>query len=275
MMSDFEKVYLDMVDQVITKGEYRECRNGETRALFDQSLVIKELKYDMFPILTSRKIWYTSIFGELAAFLRGATKIKEFHEWGCRYWDNNAVVWPPNHGLNIEEMSVGAVYGAQWVNWGGTGINQLEALVQNLYADPHSRRHLLYSMAPGAESCLPPCHLLAQFFVHTNGELDCTVYMRSVDIIHGLPADVVLYATLLILVANHVSLMPGTLRFHLGDTHIYENHVDLYIANQQEAKTYAPPSYKLAPTDVFHFVPLHMALKNYQFSPAITYPFNV
>lgn len=274
-MSNYELDYLDLVDEVITKGQYREGRNGETRALFGKTLTIKELKWNQFPLLTQRQIFYKGVFGELAAFLRGATTLREFHEFGCKYWDNNAAVWPPNKDKDIEDMSIGQVYGAQWVNWRQTGYNQIAAVMDELYANPHGRRHIITSFDPLAESCLPPCHLLAQFFVNHDGRLDCQVYMRSVDLILGLPSDVVLYSALLILVANYVTMRPGVLTFQLGDTHIYENHVQIFLDKQRGNDIARVPDYELQANEVFDFRPEYLTIKDYQFAETVRYPFNV
>lgn len=274
-MSSYELDYLDLVNEVITQGQYRECRNGETRALFGKTLVIKELNKGLFPILTTRRIYYKGVLGELAAFLRGATKIGTFKAFGCNYWTANAKDWPPNSGVPEDEMSIGQVYGAQWVNWRDSGFNQLETVMQNLYADPHGRRHVVTSYDPLAKSCLPPCHLLMQFFSNHDGKLDIVVYMRSVDLIHGLPSDVVLYAGLLALVANHVSMLPGTITFMLGDTHIYENHVKTFLEEQYEERIHVPPAYSVSANEVFNFMPEMFSLLDYKFGKTISYPFNV
>jgi thymidylate synthase len=274
-MSSYEQDYRALVNRVITKGQYRECRNGETRALFAQTLQITELAEDQFPLLTQRRIFFNGVFGELAAFLRGATKLGEFHAQGCHYWNENAKMWPPNHGLTLPDMSIGQVYGAQWVNWRQTGYNQIAAIMDELYANPHGRRHILTSFDPLAEACLPPCHLMAQFFVNADGRLDCQVYMRSVDIILGLPSDVVLYAALLILVSNYVAMRPGVLTFQMGDTHIYENHVDTFISQQHDQAMHPLPTFELVANEVFDFVPKHLKINDYTFSETIRYQFNV
>lgn len=274
-MTNYELDYLDLVTKTVELGEYRECRNGETRAQFGQTLVIEELEHGMFPILTTRQIFYKGILGELAAFVRGASNIGTFKKWGCNYWDENAKAWPPNEGLPLSEMSIGQVYGAQWRNWRGQGYDQLENLLTNLLQDPHGRRHVMTTFDPLAKSCLPPCHLLTQFFVSSRGRLDCTVYMRSVDLIHGLPSDVVLYAALMCLVSNYIEMMPGRLTFFLGDCHVYENHVDKFVMLQKDRPLLKMPSYGMMPNSVIDFEPVHLSLFQYNYAEAINYPFNV
>ena len=52
-------------------------------------------------------------------------------------------------------------------NYEGKGFDQLTALIKTLKEDPKSRRILLSAWNPAAISkmALPPCHILAQFYV--------------------------------------------------------------------------------------------------------------
>ena len=277
-MSQYDDMYSQLVNEVLRHGEKRITRNGSTRSLFGMSAVITTLKDGLFPILTSRKIFYKPVLGELAAFIRGAEKLSEFKALGCNYWDANAAAWPPNHGRTPKDAKVGKIYGAQWRKWGRTEKDQLAELLQNLRNDPFSRRHLLTTYNPEELwlGCLPPCHVLAQFNVTNDGCLDCIVTMRSVDLIHGLPADVILYASLLILISAHVGYKPGNLIFMMGDTHVYENHVAIWNERQNGAQTYDAPTWLLSEfSDVLKFVPDDLELIDYQHGEKIEYPFNV
>ena len=51
-------------------------------------------------------------------------------------------------------------------------------------------------------------------------------YQRSVDVMVGLPSDVILAAVFNILLANEVGMRPGRITMFLADTHVYENHLD-------------------------------------------------
>ena len=52
-------------------------------------------------------------------------------------------------------------------NYDGKGFDQITALIKTLKEDPKSRRILLSAWNPAAISkmALPPCHILAQFYV--------------------------------------------------------------------------------------------------------------
>jgi len=271
----YEADYLRLVQDIIVFGQTRDTRNGATKSLFSTTLSIDELREDRFPLLTHRRLFYRGVFGELAAFVRGARTVGEFKEWGCNYWDANAKAWPRNRGIPLERMEVGQVYGAQWVDWDECGYNQLKALIWSLQNEPHSRRHVITTFSPTAVACLPPCHLLAQYYVNDDETLDCLVFMRSVDVILGLPSDVVLYSALLVLLAKEAGLKPGSLDFTLGDTHIYANHIDQFEEVMKDHTIFDPPEYTLLVSGVLNFKPENIEIRNYLYNKVIPYEFNV
>jgi len=276
----FDSDYLGFVNAVVTGGEKRQTRAGPTRSTFGSFIHINCLLRGQFPILTTRKMFPKPILGELAAFLRGASLLSEFQMLGCNYWNANAAAWPANAKYHPAAWHVGKVYGAQWRYWTGlhgTQVDQLENLITSLREDSNSRRHILTTWNPAELSlgCLPPCHILAQFNVCNSKHLDCVVYMRSVDLCLGLPSDIILYAALLILIADEVSLKPGRLTFMLADTHIYENHVERF-KKQLSAPDYGLPTYTLSPeASLDNFKPEHLEINNYQHGEKIDYPFAV
>lgn len=277
-MSNFEHAYIDLVSQVIKTGETRPSRAGSVLSLFGTMLKIECLEEGYFPILTQRRVFPVGVFGELAAFLQGAEDLVTFKNFGCNYWDVNAAAWYPNTGLETKDQVVGRIYGAQWRNWTSSEgpVDQLAGLVEGLKQNAYGRRHLLttYNPAELAEGCLPPCHLLAQFNVRTSKHLDCIVTMRSVDLCLGLPSDIILYATLMLLLCNETGCIPGKLTFMLGDTHVYANHVSQFQAHTQR-QMYRLPAFELnesAKLDTFRTE--DMRLINYQHSGVLSYELN-
>jgi thymidylate synthase len=276
MISKYEQAYRDLVDSVAYAGFYRTSRAGNTKSIFGAVLRISSLHYGQFPILTARKIFYKPVLGELTAFLKGATDLGTFKEYGCNYWDANAAAWDMNEGLPQVTQSVGQIYGAQWRAWQSNDLDQLQKLIDGIYDNPYSRRHLLTTYDPSETwQCLPPCHLLAQFNVTSNNHLDCIVYMRSVDLCLGLPSDVILYATLLLIIAKQTKLAPGNLTFMMGDTHIYENHLETWEIQRME-QCHELPTYYLDPgATIDNFDPDYFQLIDYTHGDKLAYPFNV
>lgn len=271
-MALIDTAYKILCEQVLRNGYTKPSRVGETLSLPGLSIKTWNVEQE-FPVLSSRKIFLTGILGELAAFLRGATTLRQFKEQGCNYWDHNASQWKPNAGVAQKDWSVGRIYGAQWRNWGVSGLDQIAALVAGIKADPYGRRHLLTTWNPEelSDMCLPPCHLLAQFYAH-NETLDYIVYMRSVDLALGLPSDLVLYGAFLMLVAKETDMKAGRLHIQFGDAHIYKPHIQKLGGQLQRFPPALGPAAALTPSatldnftaDMFH-------LYDYQPLEAIKY----
>lgn len=177
-----------------------------------------------FPILSLKKTHWKSVVEELLWFLRGSTNVKELQEKGVSIWDE----WAKPDG------SVGPVYGYQWRNWNGKGIDQLKNLISTLKTDPFSRRLILSAWNPEQlpEMALPPCHCFSQFHVekvwvsHQVTKLNLHLYQRSADLFLGVPFNVASYALLLQIIAKMVGMVPGELTTSYGSVHIYENHAE-------------------------------------------------
>jgi thymidylate synthase len=247
--------YLRLLRKLVKYGRPHDSRAGKTRRIWGEALHFNIS--ELFPLLTTRRINYLPVLGELAAFLEGTEKTARFEELGCNYWRPNAEAWQAGGA------SVGRIYGSQWRDWNGE-IDQLTQLVDGLRDDPGSRRHLLTAWNPSElhAMCLPPCHVLSQYSV--DGDyLDSAVYMRSVDVCLGLPSDMVLYAALTGLLAKEIGRKPGDLVFFLADCHVYENHIDEAM-KQCVATPGDQPTWRIAlGATLATFKPEHIIINDY------------
>lgn len=223
---------------VLCAGVYRPDRTGTgTRSVFGATMAFS-LRGGRFPLLTTKRVWVRGVAEELRWFLAGRTDARALAGRGVHIWDGNGSRAALDaRGLTHRAVGdLGPVYGFQWRHFGaaytdfhadytGAGVDQLAALVDGLVADPAGRRHLLTAWNPAAlaDMALPPCHVLAQFYV-ARGELSCQLYQRSGDLGLGVPFNVASYALLTVVLAAVTGLTPGRLRHVLGDAHVYGNH---------------------------------------------------
>lgn len=251
------KQYLDLLNEVIEHGVEKSDRTGTgTRSLFGY-----QMRFDLqqgFPLLTSKKLHLKSIIYELLWFLKGDTNIGYLNHHGVKIWD----AWADEAG------DLGPVYGAQWRNWNGEGIDQIKIAVDQIKNNPDSRRIIVAAWNPSVlpengisfsenvrrgKAALPPCHAWFQFYV-ANGKLSCQLYQRSADIFLGVPFNIASYALLTMMMAQVTDLMPGEFVHTLGDAHIYLNHLE-QVKLQLSRRPRPLPVMKINPQvkDIFGF----------------------
>ena len=263
------KTYLDMLRTVLEHGEKREDRTGTgTLSVFGY-----QNRYDLglgFPLLTTKKVHFKSVAHELLWILKGETNIRGLKEAGVSIWDE----WADAKG------DLGPVYGHQWRHFGCApgepgGMDQMREIVDLIKKSPRSRRLIVSAWNPKdvPQMALPPCHTLFQFYVHTDGRLDCQLYQRSADIFLGVPFNIASYALLTHLVARATGLRPGTFVHSFGDLHLYLNHLE-QARLQLSREPKALPTLKLNPavTDLFAFRYEDLVLENYDPHPGIKAP---
>src|ERR1043165_10250102 len=117
---------------------------------------------------------------------------------------------------------------------------------------------------------LPPCHLLAQFFVSENKELSCLLYQRSGDMFLGVPFNIASYSLLTMMIAQICGYKPGEFIHIIGDAHIYLNHLE-QVREQLKRKPKKLPILKLnlKIKSLFDFRFEDISLKDYEPYPPI------
>lgn len=244
-----DTVYLRLVQDVLAFGEnrYEERTGTGTRAIFAPPSLKFSLQDDSYPLLTSKFVPFKLVAGELFWMLSGSSSLEDLHKHNVHFWDGDASRFKKGEDL-------GPVYGFQWrhfgsnyvdhkTNYSGLGVDQITNLVKSLREAPQGRRHIVSAWNPAQNHmmALPPCHVLAQFYINNKRELSCLVYQRSADIGLGLPFNIAFYALLTKLLAKTVGLAGcDTLSFQLGDAHIYLNHIE-QMKVQLSRVTYESP----------------------------------
>lgn len=246
--------YLDLLEDIKTNGILRlgERTGTGTRAVFGKTLV---LSLERYLLLTTKKIRVESILGELLWMIAGGRNIKKLVDQGIYIWvdwpfqkyleetglsdryPKNSEGWYEKRKIFIQRIKeddefaeefgdLGPVYGSQWRNWNGEGIDQLANVINSIKHNPEGRRHIVTAWNPSVldQVALPACHMTFQFFVGNEKDLDCLMHQRSVDTFLGLPYNLASYAALTMMVAQVCGLKAGRLIWVGGDVHIYNNH---------------------------------------------------
>ena len=255
--------YLDLLQDILDNGVDKADRTGVgTRSVFG-----RQMRFDLakgFPLLTTKKVHLKSIIYELLWFIKGDTNVKYLQDNGVRIWNE----WADENG------DLGPVYGSQWRNWNGEGIDQLAEVIEKLKHNPNDRRMIVsaWNVSKIPQMKLPPCHMLFQFYV-ANNKLSCMLYQRSCDMFLGVPFNIASYALLTMMIAQVCHLEPGEFVHTLGDAHIYHNHFE-QVREQLTRQPLPLPQMKLNPavTDINDFKYEDFELENYQSYGKLTAP---
>jgi thymidylate synthase len=161
---------------------------------------------------------------------------KQWRQWGGR----NVVKYDLENVKSSEKVKVmdlirdGGDYSKYdvKVTYQNNSIDQIANLIKNIKADPDSRRLMVSAWNVGEidEMVLPPCHYGFQCYTREGEDgkryISLSWNQRSVDVFLGLPFNIASYGLLLEMIAREVNMVPEHLIGHLGDTHLYLNHLE-------------------------------------------------
>ena len=282
-MTNIEHDYLRLLKDILDNGVEKEDRTGTgTVSVFGRQ--IRHKMSEGFPLLTTKKMPFKTITTELLWFLGGRTDLRYLLENNCHIWTGDAykvydkdfdrehppfsAPYPPR--LTVKEFEekimsdddfnkwygdLGPVYGKQWRKWSHEagevnkgGVDQIEALINDLKTNPDSRRLMVSAWNVGELNLmtLPPCHYGFQIYTReltmkerfeaAGGKEPGTEIparaislmwnQRSVDTFLGLPFNIASYGLLLHIIAKEVNMVPDELIGNLGDVHLYSNHIE-------------------------------------------------
>lgn len=292
------KQYHDLLEDILQNGEDKDDRTGVgTISVFG-----RHLRFDLrrgFPAITTKKLAWKACVGELLWFIEGSGDERRLAELTHGTSEGKVTIWTPNALAPYWkpkakfEGDLGRVYGVQWRQWrksneystysttyidSRTGqpkfkndptkhVDQLANLIDGLKNDPNGRRHIITAWNPGEldQMALPPCHMMAQFYVNKNKELSCHMYQRSVDVFLGLPFNIASYSLFTHMIAHVCGYGVGELVISTGDTHIYKDHIE-QVKEQLTREEFPLPTLQLNKdiVNIDKFTMNDIELVNYQ-----------
>lgn len=269
--------YLDALKLILDEGQLVSNRTGVAAYTYPHIMIRHDMA-DGFPLLTTKKMAWKSIKVELEFFIKGLTSKKWLQDRGCTIWDEwcNPALIPygipdeERKKFQLEEDDLGKIYGVEWRNFNSQGFDQLAWIVNELKANPESRRLVCSAWNPCqmGQMALPPCHTQWHIF-QMNDKLHLCFYMRSIDSFLGCPYNLCSYGLLLHLLCKETGYKEGILTGFLSNWHLYENHIDA-ARLQLQREPYPLPTIRTEKfTSIFDWTYEDTELVDYKYHPSI------
>ena len=215
MASHPDVQYVNMISQILSDGYPIKTRNSLVSRLYGISL-----KFNTTPLISIRKTSWKLTLREWEWFMSGSKHIADLHpsvhHWWAP-WVNTRGEVPANYSRQFRYF-----YGEHHV------IDQIQMLIDGIKNHPNSRRNVITTWNTAdmvhPDTPITNCHnTMTQAFV-TNNRLDLVTYQRSVDVICGLPHNLIQMWAFLLWLAHRTNTQPGYLQWIGGDVHVYEAH---------------------------------------------------
>lgn len=188
-----EEQYLDLMSHILEHGEKKIDRTGVGTLSVFGAMARFDMKNDVVPLITTKRVYWKTAAKEMLWFLTGETNIQPLVRANCPIWTD----WPldkyrkatghqitqkdfetriaEDDGFAAQWGDLGPVYGKQWRRWmgpDGREYDQIADVIHMLKNNPGSRRILFHgwNVPDIGAMALPPCHLLYQFYVSYEGQ---------------------------------------------------------------------------------------------------------
>jgi thymidylate synthase len=280
--------YRDMLTRILGQGEKVPTRQGP----YALTLLQQTMRFDLangFPAITDRSIkrFWRKPIGELCAFINGATTLDELRDFGCDWWDAWATPEKTfKRGLAAGDIGPGSYGGAfhDFPTSEGTGFDQFQHIVEQIRELPDARTHFVSPWIPQYQvrgrgkvpkTTIAPCH----GWVHVrvlNGRLHLHMFQRSGDVPVGVPANMVQYAALVLMLEQLTGCDAAAYYHTISDAHIYEDQVEPARA-MVDRESRRLPTVQLTDsgrkvTDIHDFRAEHFELTDYDPHPGMSIP---
>lgn len=221
-MNPTDFAYRNLVETILTHGDDVSTRGHDTLSIVHAPNYV----FNRFPLVTLRKTAAMKAIREMEWFMSGDPGCpKDLMDW----WDG--------------QLNPGGYYRlgypTQFRSADGY-FDQVHFVLNALRNNPASRRIVLTAWNPGDMAEITErngnprtpttCHsTVVQFFVRA-GKVHMTSYQRSCDVLLGLPHNWAQSWAMLMYFAHHSGHQVGSMRWVLGDAHIYKEPTHLQVA---------------------------------------------
>lgn len=157
-----EYQYLELIERILEQGEHRADRTGTgTLAIFAPPQLRFSLRDDIFPLLTTKRVFFRGVLEELLWFIKADTNSNHLSERKVKIWDGNGSrEYLDKLGFTDRKQGdLGPVYGFQWRHFGAQyidcetdytnqGVDQLQEVIDKIKNNPTDRRIILSAWNP-------------------------------------------------------------------------------------------------------------------------------
>jgi thymidylate synthase len=277
--------YRQLLERIRSGGSWVPTRQGPAAITLMQQV----MRFDLangFPMITERslKAFWRKPIGELCAFINGATTLDELAAFGCDWWGQWATPEKTaSRGLPAGSLGPGSYGGAfeRFPTAEGGGFDQFKHLVEQIRELPADRTHFVSPWIPQYQvrgrgktpsTTIAPCHGWVHVRVIGDG-LHLHMFQRSGDVPVGVPANMVQYAALLLMLEQLTGISAVAYYHTISDAHIYADQVDaVKIMLDREPRRLPTVSLTDAGrrvTDIHDFRAEHFELSDYEPHPGL------
>lgn len=242
-VSEFDKIYCNLLKRIIKEGEQVHNRTGVDTISIPNAMFEVNVGEE-FPILESKKVFYQNAITELLWIYQAQSNdVNWLQERGNHIWDEwkideegywKASQMEPDGKGGLVRKEICKYFGKEWAGTIGTAYGWIndkfkkpQDVIWKLKNNPTDRRMniSLWQDEYVPTAVLPSCVWSSEYKVY-NGTVNSFVHQRSADVPLGLPFNVTQYAVLLSLFAKVSNLKPGRMAWSIADAHIYVNQLD-------------------------------------------------
>jgi thymidylate synthase len=212
---NFQDAYLDTLDDILEKDSYQVSPRGfrslelvGTGFRIDNPLdrlITHPSRRSNLVFNFAEALWYLTGRDDLAYLSYYAPSVRRYSSDGLRL--------------------TGTAYGPRISRYGATGIDQWDAVLAQLRADPDSKRAVI-QIYQAEELQIPDnidvaCTLALQFLLR-EGRLHAVGYMRANDAYRGMVSDVFSFTFLQEVMARQLGVSVGAYTHMVGSIHVYD-----------------------------------------------------